>query len=1250
MSPNADATCPEIEPLIAARLIGALAAAEEERLLRHLESCRACFVIASELERDDLGDVLHDGAMAAVDDFASFKVVEPENYIRGMEVGRGGMGRIVHARDRRLGRPVVLKELLDAALDERFEEEARLTARLQHPAIVNVLEAGRWPSGAPFYAMKYVAGRPLDRVIEDTKSLADRLALVPHLVTVAEAVAYAHEQGIIHRDLKPANVLVGPFGETVVIDWGLAKDLRRPPLTERNGPYREHSADLTHLGAGTPHYMPPEQAAGQSADERVDVYALGATLYHLLAGCPPYAGLSAREVISSLSLGPPLALAHLVPGVPPALLTIVEKAMARTPAARYPTAKELAADLLRFQTGQLVAAHRYTLHERTQRLVRRHRIPFVIATLAMVVIVATGAISLHRVIQARRDAEIQLAELLVERGQQELVRGAPTRGLVYLAAAFDRGADSSSLRVLLDEAARSVESLEASFTLSGVRPVAARVSPLGSRLVTVSRARGVLLWDAATGALVADLLPARGGRPLIAFSPDGLVLLGARSCDGARLGGGSCITFVHLWDGLTGRLRAILPHVGPVEDTRFAASDIVTVGDRGEHVWNGSTGLLKQVNPGRSPPRVPPGTLRVDAADHVSVTVSAEAPSIAELAFLGKPSRQLSHRSPIALVRVSPDTRTVLTAGSDGSLRLWDIATGIERASFEPSEGAIVDAEIDTANRVISVSEQGSVKVWRAGGRFLGSHEMGATITGLSFSPRGQVLATNRKGHAAVLHREGTLRTRIAHPHHLADVAAFRDEDSVTLGHEKRISRWNLVNDTFTSIDVTNRAGSFGQIDPSGDVLLDSYGTLVKSDGQVLATIDGDRLVFDASGRRIAGLVRDAAGQLGAGLWDGRSGRLLARHPVERLPNRLGEAVIAAGRSLVVRGHDRSLHVWDMDSGRERARLTGESTIEHVALSPDGDQLLISATHGGATLWDADGVRGTHLAVNGVTSAAFSHDGTRVLVGARDGWIHVFTTDVGTRIASVGPVGGPVSAVALSKDDTRAAVASGSTLTIWDMAVRRRSRDEVRSLTRHLPLSLESGRLVTTRPMVRDEDEVSAERRAWRHFDEGISMLLAGKADEAVSSFSAAHAEDPEPAYLLYQALVLDDPERLEVALAEYQARRTAPLSSAFVAAIRSPGGMQAQREVMFARFERGVDLYERRRYAEAAAEFMTAYAAVPIAKLLFNAAVCYEKLERPEIAAMLFRRYLDETPAAADRLAIENRIAALESPAGRSR
>jgi len=274
-------------------------------------------------------------------DYPNLVTVRPEHYVQDREIARGGMGRIRVARDRRLGRVVAVKEMLvqDGAAARRFESEARITARLQHPSIVNIHEAGVWPSGEPFYAMKLVTGRSLDEVVAAAKSFEERIALLPNVLAVADAMAYAHGEHVIHRDLKPKNVLVGAFGETVVIDWGLAKDLDDAGVASdaAGGRVKSGGRDVeTAIGEviGTPAYMPPEQAEGNPVDERADVYAIGAILDHVLSGNAPYAADSGADTLEAVKRGPPVALAERQPGVPPDLLAIVDRALARDAATR----------------------------------------------------------------------------------------------------------------------------------------------------------------------------------------------------------------------------------------------------------------------------------------------------------------------------------------------------------------------------------------------------------------------------------------------------------------------------------------------------------------------------------------------------------------------------------------------------------------------------------------------------------------------------------------------------------------------------------------------------------------------------------------------------------------------------------------------------------------------------------------------------------------------------------------------------
>jgi YD repeat-containing protein len=386
------------------------------------------------------------GRRSLLGDSTLLPEVDPSAYEMGAEFARGGMGRILRARQRTLDRPVAVKELTRAseAASARFLREAFITARLQHPAIVPIYEAGRWPGGEPFYAMRLVQGRSLEQVIAGCSEHETRLGLLPRVIAAAEAVAYAHSQRIIHRDLKPANILCGDFGETVVIDWGVAKDLRAsaaddlPDLEEvgagaasggsggggsdiaipaatagssagaadmATGPTMRPKSGGSSSGetvagtvVGTPAFMPVEQALGKPVDERADVYALGAILYNVLSGDAPYRGANYTQVLLQVAQRPPIPLERLVPDLPRELLDIVEKAMHRDRTRRYPTAAELVADLRRYATGQLVGAHAYSPVELAARWLHQHRtqLSASLAAVALVALAATGVYTWDR--------------------------------------------------------------------------------------------------------------------------------------------------------------------------------------------------------------------------------------------------------------------------------------------------------------------------------------------------------------------------------------------------------------------------------------------------------------------------------------------------------------------------------------------------------------------------------------------------------------------------------------------------------------------------------------------------------------------------------------------------------------------------------------------------------------------------------------------------------------------------------------
>ncbi|MFT3695122.1 MAG: serine/threonine-protein kinase [Kofleriaceae bacterium] len=323
------------------------------------------------------------------------------------ELGRGGMGRVDDAFDLALDRPVAIKHMLSASPVDlaRFEREAKITARLEHPGIVPIHDAGRTPDGTPYYVMRRVDGQPLDQRV--TKDVKLRLALIPNVLAACDAVAFAHARNVVHRDIKPTNILVGPFGETLVIDWGLAREIG----SRDDGTTAIPSTDqgLTRAGtvAGTPGFMSPEQARGESVDARADVFALGATLYFVLAGALPYGSASATEMIDLAGAGRSADWSKVPSDVPPELVAIAKKAMAAETEDRYRDAGELAADLRRFITGNLVTAHEYSAGQRFVRFVKKYRAAVAVSAIAIVVVAAAIVVSVRRVLAERDTAQQQ---------------------------------------------------------------------------------------------------------------------------------------------------------------------------------------------------------------------------------------------------------------------------------------------------------------------------------------------------------------------------------------------------------------------------------------------------------------------------------------------------------------------------------------------------------------------------------------------------------------------------------------------------------------------------------------------------------------------------------------------------------------------------------------------------------------------------------------------------------------------------
>ncbi len=655
---------------------------------------------------------------------------------------RGGLGEVFVAVDPELERRVALKELRDHHAHDpmsqaRFLLEARLTGRLEHPGIVPVYGLGRYPDGRPYYAMRFIEGETLGRAIdrfhrgEDAPGDSARREiafrrLLRSLIDACNAVAYAHSRGVVHRDLKPENIMLGRFGETLVVDWGLAKmsaDGRDHAADPQAGPaISDDSPYMTRPGSalGTPHYMSPEQAAGEL--ERVgpasDVYSLGATLYCLLVGHGPFVDGEIGDLLQRVRRGIFPAPRRLRRTIAPALEATCLKAMALDPSQRHPSPTAMAEEIEAW-----LADVRY------------------------------------RAEQDRAMAEVKrsLARLAVERAGRLLERGMVGEGMLWLARALENlPPDSPGL----DRAVRA----SLGGWHAGPRPVerslahrlpvrAVAFSPDGRLLIAACDDGTAQLWDVATGVRLASPLTGHEGRVrTVAFSPDGR-LAATAGVDGT----------IRIWDAVTGAfVGGAVRYDAPALAVRFSPDgerlavagadgavrliDVASGARLGE--WTSTAAPVVSLAFG------PDGRALIGGSRDGRAWVwnAEDGTMLAELAHAagagagaGSGAVGSAPLAELPGVALGPDGRTAASAGADGSARLWDLAAG--RSIGEPmTHRGPVDALAfhPEGTLIATACRDGTARLWDAAtGLAIGPPlEHRGAVHAVVFSPDGRRLAT----------------------------------------------------------------------------------------------------------------------------------------------------------------------------------------------------------------------------------------------------------------------------------------------------------------------------------------------------------------------------------------------------------------------------------------------------------------------------------------------------------------------------
>ncbi len=904
-------------------------------------------------------------------------------YTRGGLVGRGGMGRVYVAQDHGLGREVALKELDPSLKDvpravRRLAREAWITARLDHPSIVAVHDIGTLADGRPFYTMRLVKGRSLARALEGEP---DRQALLRHVLAVAEAVASAHDAGIVHRDLKPANILLGGFGETQVIDWGLATPTPAAVARWASLPPMEDAGVV-----GTPTYMSPAQAAGASPDPRDDVWSLGIIL---------------REVLVAPGSSPP-----------PDLLAVVARALA-PPHERYPDADAFAADLLSWFEGRRVSAHTYSPRELLTRFVRAWRVPLGVAAVGLTLL--AGAVGFGwwnagqerdraRVAETQADAAREAAERNLARAWVEQAVAAEASGDRALA---ERRA-SAALSVVDDPQARGVLAAFGRAARPRVRaatqaPTCSWSSFVDDRTFLCSDGGQVAFW--------------RVGEDHPVWTVPSGAVSGGWSLDRAHL---------LLWD-VDGGATIVDPNTG-AQGTRMPPNAY----------WLPQRTVRRPILGGAAwpPDGLPPppcvgalNLLAFEADLDGFVGLCADGRLLRGTLSAGRYDVHptgVSGDHEAASVLPLPDG-DLLVGTLRGGLRRLD-PTGGTRASTPTDRGSIVELQLAPDGASVAVSgTRGPVGVWSV-----------ATGRWLTDVPAARPRAIHFAADGTLLVNDGTIRrwalpttsppAALTFDAGIADVEVSADGEQVAIatgdGHV-------YVHSTTTGTrrqDLTLGAAVIKGVAFDGPDAV--YASVLPNVGLVRADLLTGNTEVVAPGRPLRRLARLADGSVfGAALYQGLvlwpaagalpHGDALVYSDVEPLPG--AESVVtvdATGR--VQLGHD--------------AELTTVVTRPEARQADANASLVAVSTPNAIELYDHDGHLLRKLDGAELGDVSLSADGRLVAAGALDGRARVWDAATGELLAVLAGHNERISAVELAPDATWLVTGSWDhTIRFWDL-------------------------------------------------------------------------------------------------------------------------------------------------------------------------------------------------------------------------